>query len=337
MTVIITLVLRARLRSQKLGLIAANNQLKTTLDAMPDLLFEIDLHGRYLDYHSPQTELLAAPPKELIGKTLHEVLPVDAVEVCMAEIHKANETGSAKGGLITLDLPDGQHWFELSMAKKPPADGKLPSFIVMSRDITQRKVAEKKLARLTELYSALSECNQAIVRFNTKEELFPIICHDAVHFGGMKMAWIGILDEKSKLVKPVASFGSGIEYLEGLEISVDPNVIKGLGPTGRALRENRPYWCQDFQHAPETSAWHERGAQFGWGASAALPILCKGKVLGTFTLYAGEVDSFDEAAQNLLVEMAMDISYALDRFADDAERLKNLKDIQSSQELGKMA
>ncbi|MFA7400188.1 MAG: GAF domain-containing protein, partial [Sideroxydans sp.] len=337
MTVIITLVLRARLRSQKLGLIAANNQLKTTLDAMPDLLFEIDLHGRYLDYHSPRTELLAATPEELIGKTLHEVLPVDVVEVCMAEIHKANDTGSAKGGLITLDLPDGQHWFELSIAKKPPADGKLPSFIVMSRDITQRKVAEKKLARLTELYSALSECNQAIVRCNTMEELFPIICHDAVHFGGMKMAWIGILDEQSKLVKPVASFGSGIEYLEGLEISADPNVMKGLGPTGRALRENRPYWCQDFQHAPETSAWHERGAQFGWGASAALPILCKGKVFGAFTLYAGEVDSFDEAAKNLLVEMAMDISYALDRFADDAERMKNLNDLQSSQELVKMA
>lgn len=184
----------------------------------------------------------------------------------------------------------------------------------------ERELSNAKLQRITNLYAALSQCNQAIVRCKDEGELFPQICRDVITFGGMKMAWIGRIDETSSLVKPVASFGAGIEYLDGIEISIDANGPKGRGPTGTALRENRPYWCQDFQHAPETSAWHERGARFGWGASAALPILCKNKVVGAFTLYASEVDSFDEAAQNLLVEMAMDISYALDRFALEAEK-----------------
>src|SRR5450759_1525185 len=96
-------------------------------------------------------------------------------------------------------------------------------FFASSRDITERKAAEDKVRRLTQIYAALSQCNPAIVRCTNEAELFPKICRDAVDFGGMKMAWIGMLDEARTLVKPVASFGAGIEYLEGIGISVDIN------------------------------------------------------------------------------------------------------------------
>ena len=46
---------------------------------------------------------------------------------------------------------------------------------------------------------------------------------------------------------------------------------------------------------------------------------CNGVAIGAFTLYAGEANAFDEAARNLLVEMAMDISFALDNFVRNAE------------------
>lgn len=323
MTGIVALVLRQRLQNRTQNLLATKDQLASTLEALPDLLFEIDKNGRYVSCHSPRNELYAAPADEMIGKTVYDVLPTMTADICMAAIQEAWENGTSQGKQIELELADGSHWFELSVSRKPLVKKQLPIFVVLSRDITPRKLAEQKLARLTKLYAALSQCNQAIVRCTDKEQLFPQICRDVVDFGGMKMAWIGMLDEPSKLVKPVASFGVGIEYLEGLEISTDPDGPKGRGPTGTALRENRPYWCQDFQHAPETAAWHERGAQFGWGSSAALPILCQNKVVGTFTLYASEVDAFDEAAQNLLVEMSMDISYALDRFAMEQEKMLN--------------
>lgn len=323
MTGIVALVLRQRLRNRTQNLQTTKEQLASTLEALPDLLFEIDQNGRYVSCHSPRNELYAAPADEMVGKTLYDVLPTMAADTCMTAIQEANETGTSQGKQIELKLADGSHWFELSVSRKPLVKNRLPIFVVLSRDVTPRKIAEQKLARLTKLYAALSQCNQAIVRCTDKEQLFPQICKDVVDFGGMKMAWVGMLDESSKLVKPVASFGEGIGYLDGLEISSDPDGPKGRGPTGTALRENRPYWCQDFQHAPETATWHERGARFGWGSSAALPILCQGKVVGTFTLYASEVNAFDEAAQNLLVEMSMDISYALDRFAMEQETMLN--------------
>ena len=192
----------------------------------------------------------------------------------------------------------------------------------LQREMSERKVVEEKNQRLTQLYAALSQCNEAIVRCTLEAELFPQICRIAVESGGMKMAWIGLVDEASQRVKPVAFYGEGAEYLEGIQISTDADDPSGRGPGGTAIRENRPFWCQDFQHDPALTPWHERGVRFGWGSAAALPLLRNGVGIGVFVLYADEVNAFDEAARNLLVEMAIDISFALDNFAREAERMQ---------------
>jgi diguanylate cyclase (GGDEF)-like protein/PAS domain S-box-containing protein len=192
--------------------------------------------------------------------------------------------------------------------------------INLAQNDAWRREAELRNERMTQLYAALSQCNQAIVRCTDEDELFSQICCDAVIFGGMKMAWIGMLDVTSKQLKPVASYGSGTEYLEGIDISVDGNKASGRGPTGTSMRENRPFWCQDYQHDSATKVWRERGAKFGWKASAALPLHKNGTVIGVFTLYAAEINAFDEPARNLLVEMAMDIDHALNSFEREAQR-----------------
>lgn len=190
----------------------------------------------------------------------------------------------------------------------------------LARLDAEHKQDEAKNQRLTQLYAALSQCNQAIVRCRDEAELFSLICRDAVTFGGMKMAWIGWLDESHSKVRPIACYGSGTEYLDGINISIDENEPAGRGPTGTAMREDHPFWCQDFQHDSVTAAWHERGAQYGWKASAALPLHKNGVVVGVFTLYASEVNFFDEAARNLLDEMVMDIDFALNNFEREAQR-----------------
>lgn len=309
-----------------------NQRLLATLDALPDLMFEMDLNGRYLDYHSPRTELLAMAPSDFIGKTLTEVLPPEAASIGLSALQQAQQNGFSQGKQIELALPDGPHWFELSVARKASDASSAPTFILLSRDVTERKQAQQKIERLSRLYAALSQCNQAIVRCNNEAELFPLLCRDAVNFGGMKMAWIGVLDPADQLIKPVASYGSGTDYLANIELSADPASPEGRGPSGIALREDKPFWCQDFQNDPATRRWRQQGAQFGWGASAAVPLHRKGQTMGLMTVYSGVKNAFDDAAQQLLQEMAMDISFALDRFVDEAQRIATLSALRDSEE-----
>ena len=57
--------------------------------------------------------------------------------------------------------------------------------------------------RISQMYAALSRCNQAIVRCSTREELFVEICKAAVESGGMKGAWIGLVEAQTGKVNPV--------------------------------------------------------------------------------------------------------------------------------------
>ena len=67
-------------------------------------------------------------------------------------------------------------------------------------------------------------------------------------------------------------------------------------------------------------AWHERGARQGWAASGAIPLCRGGRAVGAFTLYVRAQERLDAQARRLLVEMAADISFALDGFAREGER-----------------
>jgi len=131
-----------------LDLRAAEARNAAVLKAVPDLLFELDIDGRYIDYHSPSSDLLAAPVEALIGKTVNEILPPAAAEVCMSALRAAHENGSSTGKQFELPLPHGTFWFELSVSRKATGDGAKPHFIALSRNITERKEAEQKILRL---------------------------------------------------------------------------------------------------------------------------------------------------------------------------------------------
>lgn len=188
------------------------------------------------------------------------------------------------------------------------------------QDISDIKLAELKNRRLTNLHATMSRCSQAMAHCKTQSELFDQICRNVVALAGMRMVWIGLIDPTDSRLKPIACYGDGIEYLDGIEITLDASSPHGLGPTGTALREDRPFWCQDFRNDPATVAWHARGAKYGWEASACLPLHKQGAVVGGVTIYSSELDRFDEDTRNLLLELARNIDFALNAFEFDARR-----------------
>jgi PAS domain S-box-containing protein len=124
---------------------AERASLNSLIQAIPDLLFELGLDGRYYACYTRDPNKLVAPSEQLVGRTVHETLPPQAAEVCLEALQEAHITGHSHGRQIMLPLPDGDAWFELSVARKSGAGGDQPRFVVLSRDITERKQIEQRL------------------------------------------------------------------------------------------------------------------------------------------------------------------------------------------------
>ena len=184
----------------------------------------------------------------------------------------------------------------------------------VARDVTAARASDAKLQRLHALYETLIHCNSALIHSTSEETLFRAVCQAAVRSGFLRMAWIGLVEAGSDAIRPVAAAGEGLDYLDALHVTArdEPH---GRGPTGCAVREGRPFWCQDYFQSTATAPWHDAAKRYGWGSAAALPIVRMGNTIGAFTLYANEVDVFSEDVQRLLMAMADDLHFALDHLA----------------------
>ncbi len=155
-------------KQNEIELSEAKGKLQATIDAIPDLLFIVGLDGCYHEFYSPRSDLLAAPVEELIGKKVSEILPPDAADVCMSAIQEAFEKGYSFGKKFELPLPQGTFWFELSVSNMMSRSTLDPRFIVLSRDITERKRAEDEVRESENRYRNLMENVPAIIyRFST--------------------------------------------------------------------------------------------------------------------------------------------------------------------------
>lgn len=97
--------------------------------------------GRDVDYRVPRAGPLAAPAETLTGRTIAELLPPAEAQVCMAALRSGFESGYCNGAQIELQGEAGRARFELSVSRTSVGAGENPRFIVLSRNITERKAA----------------------------------------------------------------------------------------------------------------------------------------------------------------------------------------------------
>lgn len=198
-------------------------------------------------------------------------------------------------------------------------------------DITQRKQQEQEHARLTRLHALLSQVNEAILRVGSAGEMFQEVCRATVEAGGFSMAWVGQVDLATRKVDPAAQFGDTGGYLDQIRVYADERP-EGLGPTGLAIREGLTCVCNDIQADSATLPWREAAARQGFRSSAAFPIRRAGIVCGALNIYGAELDCFGEREQNLLAEVAADVSFALDYLDEEARRERAEAALQESEQ-----
>ncbi|MDA8425546.1 MAG: PAS domain S-box protein [Treponema sp.] len=234
---------------------ATMGRLEATLDAMPDLLFEVGLDGRYYDVHAPQTELLFKPPPDMIGKSVYEILPPEPAEIIMGAVREAHEKGRSFGRQYQLTVPAGKRWFEISVSRIVSASDE-PRFIFLVRNITERKGVEEALRREGYLLQVLMNSSLVHIYFKDLESRFILATrsHDA---------FFGLSDPAQMIGKTDFDFFTS-EHAQAA-YDDEQTIIR----TGRPLRkEERETWAG----RPDT-----------WVLTEKMPLYdTDGNIIGTF-------------------------------------------------------
>ncbi|OYV68130.1 MAG: hypothetical protein B7Z67_14260 [Acidiphilium sp. 21-60-14] len=161
----------------------------------------------------------------------------------------------------------------------------------------------------------------AFAKADATEFLFIATCELAVEVGGYDACWIGLAQENpEQTVDIVASSGRGRDYIEELRLSWADN-LQGRGPTGTSIREGRIVTWSDIKTDPLFEPWRDKAAAIGFRASIAIPFRTDGgTVRGAFVLYSGNPMAFKEEQQDLLMELADNLSEALNIIITKRER-----------------
>ena len=139
-------------------------QVTALLAAIPDMIFILDQHGTYLNYHGPISDELYAQPDNFIGKSMFEVIPLEIAKKFEVIFQTALKTGEVQLCEYSMMLPDGLNHFE---AKTVAFEG--TKFLTIIRNVSSYKRAEE-LIRIK---------NEDLLRVNAeKDKFFSIIAHD---------------------------------------------------------------------------------------------------------------------------------------------------------------
>ncbi|MFP3983668.1 MAG: EAL domain-containing protein [Desulfurivibrionaceae bacterium] len=264
---------------------------------------------------------------EMIGYTLDELAPV-SIDTWSEHIHpddlcKANEllqrhfNGELDYYECECRMRHKQgHWVWVldrgRLLSRTP-EGKPLLMLGTHTDITRHKHSEAEIQRMSRLYAALSETNQAIVRVSEQGALFQRICDIAVEHGGFSFAWVGLPNQQEESIEVSAASGQ-TGYLEGLHIALGSEQPEGHGPTAQAYRTGERRVINDFAQNEMTRPWHARAAQFNIRASAAFPLCRNNEIFGVLNIYASDAGFFQQKEIHLLEEMANDIGFGMENY-----------------------
>ena len=215
----------------------------------------------------------------------------------------------------------GWRWLEAkvrNLLHDPSVGGIVANFT----DVTEKKIAEEKLIQANRLYSFLSQINKMIVHSSSEERIFKEACRIAIEVGGLDVAWIGAFDQETLKIRVVESWG----MLPEEKLLFEQIPYSAEEPQHQVLDGANYFVCNDIEQSNLTR-WKPLARSRGIHSLVIFPIKKGGRIYGTFNLYSTRPGFFNQQEIALLDEASHDISFALDVFEKDKQRLEVEKEL----------
>jgi signal transduction histidine kinase/CheY-like chemotaxis protein len=169
------------------------------------------------------------------------------------------------------------------------------------------------LARTHRALVALSAVNHELIRATDRDGLLRRICQIMVEQSGYDLVWVAMTEPgPGKRLRVAARAGQDAAWLDDLGVRFDASPW-GQGPTGTAIREDRPVILPNIHEEPFFQNWPDRPAGLDRYQSAlSFPLRLGGRPAGAIAIYELSRRECTAEEIGLLTQMADDVSYGLE-------------------------
>ncbi|MDZ7261538.1 MAG: PAS domain S-box protein [candidate division KSB1 bacterium] len=193
-----------------------NARLNTLIEAIPDVIYFKDAQGRNLTVNKAFEQLTGLEKPQILGKTDAQLFPPELAQQCRRSdeevikrrqpIRAVEHTTNDKGEPV---------YFETIKCPLLDDQGNIRGLVGVSRDITERKRAEKALLATNQRLQILQQVTTSVHGSLEPQEVFQQITDALVDLMGFTTAVIVTLDEAQQRYQ-VRSFASSKQFLTGI-------------------------------------------------------------------------------------------------------------------------
>jgi PAS domain S-box-containing protein len=268
-------------------------------------IFMVDPTGHVMSWNSGAERIKGYTAEEILGLHVSVFYPPDAVADGLPEhsLKVAREAGRFEGEGWRLRKDGRRFWADVVITAVHDESGTLRGFSKVTRDITERKRAQDRLAAATEV-------GQAILSGEDSEHVLALVCRRARELVDAATAVIAMREAGSSRLEIAVVDGEGAEALRGV----------------RVLDEGPGASVASFEAALRAA---------GLGPAVVVPLLAGGRSLGTLGL-ANRPDSAPFSAEaELVIQLFAGQAAVAIEYSNARDELRRLDVMEERERIGR--
>ena len=135
---------------------------RAVVDNAPEPMFLLEVepdgeHLRTLEVNPAYERSTGLSRSQLVGRRLDEALPPQVAQIVIPRYRRCVRTGTRVEDEVELDVPAGRRWYRSTLVPDRDGAGRVARIVVLSRDITARREAERQVDLLGHALDRVSD------------------------------------------------------------------------------------------------------------------------------------------------------------------------------------
>src|SRR5271157_2538541 len=298
-------------------------ELRTLFSSMTDAVIVLDADGRYVKIAPTNPINLYRPPDEMLGKTVHEILPKEQADYIVAKTRVAIQTDKVVPAEYALPFGDREVWFSCNVTRLSENTA-----LWVAHDFTERKQAEQALHQHVAELETLYESGLALGQLLSPKE----IAQKLIALMRSKLNWHHTTirlyhpeDESLELLAFNKPGARGATELREAEQRLKSMISKaGEGLSGWAVQHGQNVRIDELSQDPRFV-----NVEPNIHSGLYIPLKVEDRVVGVISIESEKRDAFSETDERLTITLANQAAIALENARLHQETLQHLKQLQA--------